>query len=148
MNANFSLKNPSRKAELKKKLDDGDINYSFCEYKSNFAADNHILVIDNWINCYGADDQTKRQLDSLKYRYVGNAARIVKEEIRNTMKVSFFMLGFVKGKGDEKKYEERSASVELFTSKEESRKLIMAYFHDLAILAITGGEDKYTLNLE
>lgn len=47
----------------------------------------------------------------------------------------------------ERDYYEAHATVELTASKEEYKKIIRAYAQDLVVLFLTGGSEKYTLEI-
>ena len=150
MSYTVSLKNSSKKTELKKKLDDGDIGYSCNFFRSNFEGDNHDSVIDNWISTYsGGDSERKNQLENLKNQKVGSADGFFKGTVKDGIKVKIFALKFTaKDKNGDRKYYVASTNIELTSDKEESKRLINAYFEDLAVLALTGGSDSYTLTAE
>lgn len=149
MSYTVSLKNSSKKTELKKQLDDGDIDASTDVYQSNFTSKIHDSTVDSWISSYGIDKTTKSQLEGLKTQSAGKSQKIFKGAIKNGQKVTIFILKFTgEDSNGERTYYEASANVELTSSKAESKKLINAYYHDLAILALAGNSDSYTLSLE
>jgi hypothetical protein len=150
MSYTVSLKNSSKKTELKKQLDDGDIGYSFDIYKSTSVSDDHDAVIDGWVSIYAkGNSEKKSQLESLKKRKVGDASGFFKGTVKDGMKVKMFALKFTaKDKDGDRTYYEASANIELTSDKEDSKKLINSYFEDLAVLAITGGSDSYTIAAE
>jgi hypothetical protein len=150
MSHTVSLRSSSKKAELKKKLDDGDISYSYDLFRSTFVDDNHDSVIDSWISTYsGGDSQKKDELNNLKKRKVGSADGFFKGVVRNGMKVRIFALKFTaKNKDGDRTYYQASANIELASADADAKKLINAHFHDLAILALTGGSDSYTITAE
>src|SRR5947209_2920007 len=150
MSQTVSLKNSAKKADLKKKLDDGDINYSCDSFRSTFVGDNHDSVIDNWISTYsGGDSQKKNELENLKNQKLGSAAGSFKGVVKDGMKVRIFALKFTaKNKDGDRTYYQSSANVELTSTDEDVKKLIKAYYEDLAILALTGGSDSYTITAE
>jgi hypothetical protein len=149
MSYTVSLKNSSKKSELQKQLDDGDIDASTDIYQSSFSSKSHDSTVDNWISSYGIDSSTKSQLEGLKTQSAGKSQKMFRGAIKNGQKVTIFILKFTKEDDDgERDYFEASANVELTSSKEDSKKLINAYFHDLAILALSSGSNSYTLSLE
>lgn len=149
MSYTVSLKNKSKKAELKKKLDDGDIDYSYDVFQSNSTSSDHDSIIDNWISSYGVNEQTKSQLNGLKKQKVGKTQKIFNSVIINGKKVSIFIVKFGKEDSDgDREYFEASANVELTSTDKDVKKLINAHCEDLAILVLAGGSDSYTLSLE
>ncbi|CAG8780614.1 19813_t:CDS:1 [Dentiscutata erythropus] len=149
MSYTIRLRNSSKKAKLKKKLDDGDIEYSYDVFQSKPTSSDHDSIIDNWISSYGVNQQTKNQLNSFKKQKVGKAKKTFNSIIINGKKVSIFIIEFGEEDSDRnREYSEASANVELTSDDKNAKKLINSCFEDLAILALTGGSDSYTLFLE
>lgn len=149
MSYTISLKNPNMKTELKKKLNE-DISYSYEVFKTTSVDDDHDSVINHWISTYAGDDRGKKaELEDLKKRKVGNASGFIQGVVKNGMKIKIFALSFTaKDSNGDRTYNTTSASIELTSGSDAGRRLIRNHFQDLAILAITGGENKYTLPIE
>src|SRR5256885_5087299 len=131
MSYTISLINKSKKKELKKKLDDGDIDYCFDMFQNTFSSNDHDSTVDNWISSYGTDSQTKSQLNGLKKQKVGKAQKTFSGVIKNGKKVSIFFVKFEEEDSDgNREYYEASANVELTSSDEDAKKLINANFKD------------------
>lgn len=149
-----SLKFSSKKSELQGYLDDGkiDANSSFGQEISKAENSNHISIIDGWISNYGKTQGVKNLLQELKKKSSSTKKECVTETIIDGKSITFFIVAFSdkykKEDGDyERDYYEAHATVELTASEEDYKKIIRGYTQDLAILFLSGGSEKYTLQI-
>lgn len=148
------IKNGNKIQELKKHLEDGNINSSTDLFKSNFNSRDHDSIIDNWILSYGSNEQTRKQIAGLKNQSFGILQKILTESINDGKKLTIFILKFT-GKNrieyfrsEQRTYYESCVNVELTSSIDDSKRLINFYLMDLAVLVLSGGSESYTLSIE
>ncbi|CAB5387476.1 unnamed protein product [Rhizophagus irregularis] len=152
----LSITSRNKIQELKKHLEDGNINTSTDSFKSNFNSKDHVSIIYNWILSYGSNEQTRQKIAGLKSQSFANLRKIFTETINDGKKLTIFILKFT-GKNTRSEYPSRSeqrtyyescVNVELTSSIDDSKRLINSYFMDLAVLVLSGGSDSYTLSIE
>lgn len=138
-------------AELRKKLDAGEINYmgEICQTRFTSSSDRHKDILDNWSSSYGGSSgdalRFKNHLSSLKHATdSGSSSGYIFASIPNGSGVTAVLVHFTELQNKKRTYSEMTISM-AFTS-DSAKSLVRDHPVELAVLVLSGKTENLTIN--